>query len=238
MGTVHQLHPQVRPEFPLLGFLVRVVALSELLAARQLVPTVHGISLMEVVETARRSIRTSAVSGSREMMAPLLRLRAFPAPVNSMWGRAVAATGLRMVLRVGNAAGTWNIVNGSGGNGAAVDPNAGGFWLKDGGAKCPSTSASGSGSGNFRPWPIERGISSQRFRILACAESGAPRSRRRYGIWYERRERAPRAHPTRQHQTVRAVRTHQAAGTAARPKAFERADPRRAAPAPWQWKPG
>jgi hypothetical protein len=28
------------------------------------------------------------------------------------------------------AAGTWNIVNGSGGGGAALDPNAGGFWLK------------------------------------------------------------------------------------------------------------
>ncbi len=43
-------------------------------------------------------------------------------------------------------AGTWNIVNGSGGSGAPVDPNAGGFWLKEDGATGSSV-PSGSGSG-------------------------------------------------------------------------------------------
>jgi hypothetical protein len=42
----------------------------------------------------------------------------------------------------GADAGTWNIVGGSGGSGAQLDPNAGGFWLNKDGA-----SAAGSGGG-------------------------------------------------------------------------------------------
>lgn len=53
----------------------------------------------------------------------------------------------------GVEAGTWNIVGGSGG-GAALDPNAGGFWLKpegDAGSGAGGAGASGSGSGFSGP---------------------------------------------------------------------------------------